>query len=69
MPPKSPSDKSSCESKLKLDLKKLKNGEVQAIKVDLAKIKIKTLAKKIGLLSEDVKMYVLVQFKEILCFK
>ena len=57
MPPKSSSDKPSCKSKLKLDLERLKNGEVQATKVELPKIKINTLAKKLGLLSEDVKMY------------
>ena len=57
MPPKSPSSKSPYKSKLKLDLEKLKNGEAQATKVDLTKIKTNTLAKKMGLLSEDVKMY------------
>ena len=57
MPPNKSNDKSAYKSKLKLDLEKLKNGEVQATKVDLTKIKINTLAKKIGLLSEDVKMY------------
>ena len=40
-----------------LDLEKLKNGEAQGTKIDLAKIKINTSSKKIGLLSEDVKMY------------
>ena len=57
MPPKSPSSKSPYKSKLKLDLEKLKNGEAQATKVDLTKIKIKALANKIGVLSEYVKMY------------
>ena len=57
MPPTSSNDKSAYKGKLKLDLERLKNGEVQATKVDLTKIKIKTLAKKIGVLSEDVKMY------------
>ena len=57
MPPKRSNDKSEYKSKLKLDLEKFKNGEVQATKVDLTKIKIKTLAKKMGVLSEDVKMY------------
>ena len=57
MPPKSSSDKSPYKGKLKLDLERLKNGEVQATKVDLAKIRIYTLAKKVSLLSEDVKMY------------
>ena len=60
MPPKQPNDKSAYKSKLKLELEKLQNGEVQATKVDLTKIKIKTLAKKIGVLSEDVKMYMYV---------
>ena len=58
MPPKSASDKSSYKKTIKLDLEKLKNGEIQATKVDLTKIEIKTLAKKIGALSEDVKMYI-----------
>ena len=57
MLPKKSNVKSEYKSKLKLDLEKLKNGEVQATKVDLSSIKIKTLAKKIGVLSEDVKMY------------
>ena len=57
MPPKSSSDKSSYTKTIKLELEKLTNGEVQATKFDLTKIKINTLAKKIGLLSEDVKMY------------
>ena len=46
MPPKNPNDKSAYKSKLKLDLEKLKNGEVQATKVDLTKINIIKLAKK-----------------------
>ena len=57
MPPNKSNDKSAYKSKLKLYLEKLKNGEVQATKVDLTKIKINTLAKKVGALSEDVKMY------------
>ena len=57
MPHKRPNVKSEYKSKLKLDLEKLKNGEVQTTKVDLTKIKTKILAKKIGVLSEDVKMY------------
>ena len=40
MPPKSSNDKSAYKSKLKLDLEKLKNGEIQAAKVDLTKINI-----------------------------
>ena len=46
MPPKNSNDKSAYKSKLNLDLDKLKNGEVQATKDDLTKIKINTLAKK-----------------------
>ena len=55
MPPNKPNDKSAYRSKLKLYLDR--NGEVQATKVDLTKIKINTLAKKVGVLSEDVTMY------------
>ena len=54
MPPK----KSEYKKTINLELGKLKNGEVKGTKIDLTKIKINTLAKKIGLLSEDVKMYV-----------
>uniref|UniRef100_UPI00404B7C74 hypothetical protein n=1 Tax=Flavobacterium sp. TaxID=239 RepID=UPI00404B7C74 len=53
MPPK----KSEYTNKINLELDKLKNGNIQKVKVDLTKIKINTLAKKIGVLSEDVKMY------------
>ena len=53
MPPK----KSGYTNKINLELDKLKNGEIKGAKIDLTKIKINTLAKKIGLLSEDVKMY------------
>ena len=53
MPPK----KSSYKNNIKLELEKLKNGEIQNAKVDLTKIKIMKLAKRIGVLSEDVKMY------------
>ena len=54
MPPKNSSDKSSYKSKMKLDLEKFKNGGVQATRVDLARVKIKTVATKIGVLSEGV---------------
>ena len=53
MPPK----KSEHTNNIKLELEKLKNGEIQGTKIDLTKIKINILAKKIGLLSEGVKMY------------
>ena len=57
MPPKSSNDKSAYKNNLKLDLEKLKNGEIQAAKVGLTKISIRKLAKIIGVLSEDVQMY------------
>ena len=57
MPPNKSNVKSEYTKTIKLELEKLKNGEIQGTKVDLTKIKINTLAKKIGLLSEDVKMY------------
>ena len=57
MPPKRSNDKSAYKSQIKLDLGKLENGEVQHVKVDLTKINIIKLAKRIGALSEDVKMY------------
>ena len=53
MPPKKP----EYTNTINLELDKLKNGDIQKVKVDLTKIKINTLAKKIGVLSEDVKMY------------
>ena len=56
MPPKKPNVKSEYK-KTKLELEKLKNGGVQGTKVDLTKIKINTSARKIGLLSEGVNMY------------
>ena len=40
MPPKSSNDKSAYKSKIKLDLGKLQNGEIQAAKIDLTKINI-----------------------------
>ena len=53
MPPK----KSEYKKTINLELDKLRNGEIKCTKTDLTKIKINTLAKKIGLSSEDVKMY------------
>ena len=38
MPPKSSNDKSAYKSRIKLDLEKLKNGEIQAAKVDFTKL-------------------------------
>ena len=40
MPPKSPNDNSAYESKVKLDLDKLKNGQTQNAKVNLTKVNI-----------------------------
>ena len=57
MPPKKSNDKSAYKSKIKVELEKLKNGEIQNVKVDLTKINIRKLAKRLGVLSEDVKMY------------
>ena len=51
-----PPNKSGYKKTINLELEKLKNGEIQGTKIDLTKIKTNTLAKKIGLLSEDVKM-------------
>ena len=50
-------NKSEYTNTLNLELDKLKNGGIKGAKIDLTKIKINTLAKKMGLLSEDVKMY------------
>ena len=51
------SQKTEYKKTINLELDKLKNGEIKGTKIDLTKIKINTLSKKIGLLSEDVKMY------------
>ena len=57
MPPKPPNYNSAFESKINLDLEKLKNNQIQNVKVDLTKVNTKTLASQIGVLSEDVKLY------------
>ena len=57
MPPKSSNVNSAYKSKIKLDLEKLKNGQFQHVKVDLTKVKIRTVTSQIGVLSEDVKLY------------
>jgi hypothetical protein len=44
MPPK----KSEYKNKLSSELDKLKNGDIQKVKVDLTKINMKNLAKRIG---------------------
>ena len=57
MPPKSSSDNLSYKKKIKLDLDKLKNGDIQKVKVDLSKFNVKKLAKRVGVLSEEVKLF------------
>ena len=57
MPPKSSNDNSAYKNQIKLNLDKLKNGNVQKVKVDLTKNIIKSLASQVGVLSEDVKLY------------
>ena len=57
MPPKSSNANSAYKSKLKLDLEKLKNGQIQRVKVDLTKVNIRTFATQVGVLSEYVKLY------------
>ena len=57
MPPKSSSDSLSYKKKIKLDLDKLKNGDIQKVKVDLSKFNVKKLAKRVGVLSEEVKLF------------
>ena len=56
MAPKKISDAES-KRDIMANLEKLKNGEYQAIKFDLTKINIRTLAKSVGVISEDVKLY------------
>ena len=57
MPPKSSNCNLAYKSKIRLDLEKLKNDQIQHVRIDLTKVDIRTLAKQIGVLSEDVKMY------------
>ena len=57
MPPKSSNDNSAYKSNIKLDSEKLKDGQAQTVKVDLTKVNIITLTSQIGVLSEDVKLY------------
>ena len=45
------------KDQIKLNLQRLKQNQIQKVKVDLTKIKIKTLATQIGVLSEDVKLF------------
>ena len=45
------------KDQIKNDLQKLKQNEIQKVKVDLNKINLKVLATQIGVLSEDVKLF------------
>ena len=56
MPPKSSNDTSAYKSKIKVDLDKLKNDQIQDFKADLTKVNIRTLAEQVSVLSEDVNM-------------
>ena len=58
MPPKSSSDNLSYKKKIKLDLDKLKNGDIQKVKVDLSKFNVKKLAKRVGVLNEAMQRIV-----------
>ena len=59
MPPKSSNDNSAYKNKIKLDLEKLKNGQIQHVKVDLTKINIKTIATQFDLLSNDINIFMI----------
>ena len=48
---------SSYKAQINLNLNKLKHDPIQNVKVDLAKINIKTLASQIDVLCDDVKLY------------
>ena len=48
MPPKSSNVKSEYKKTINLELDKLKNGNIQKVKVDLSKININKIAKRIG---------------------
>ena len=52
-----PPNKSEYKNKISSELDKLKNGDIQKVKVDLSKLNMKNLAKRIGVLSESVKMF------------
>ena len=69
MPPKSSNDKSAYKSKIKLDSEKLKNGEIQAAKVDLSKINLKKSKINRCVKRRYKIVYVPIHFKEVLCFK
>ena len=56
MPPKVQNE-NTYKDQIKLNLQRLKQNQIQNVKVDLTNINIKTLASLIGVLSEDVKLY------------
>ena len=47
MAPKSSNDSSAYKSNIKLDLEKLKNNQIQNVKVDLTKINIKNISNSV----------------------
>ena len=71
MPPKSSNDNPAYKSKMKLDLEKLKKIKIQHVKVDSTKVNIRTLATQVGVLSEDVKLYMklLTSKRHYVCLK
>ena len=58
---KPPNDSSAYKRKLKLDLHKIKNGQIQSAKIDLTKINTKTLATQLDLLSNDINSFMILQ--------
>ena len=59
MSPKYSNDNSAYKSKIELDLEKLKNGQVQHVKVDLTKVNTRTLATQLDSLSNDIIMFMI----------
>ena len=57
MAPKYSNDNSAYKSQIKLDLEKLKNNQIQNVQVDLTKVRIKTLATQIVVLSEGFELF------------
>ena len=60
-------NKTPYKDQIKLNLQKLKQNQIQNLKIDLTKINIKTLATQIGVLSEDVKLFMKLVKKPLLC--
>ena len=57
MPPKSSNSNSAKGGEIELDLEKLKNGQIQNVKIDVPNVNTRTLASQVGVLSEDVQLY------------